>query len=75
MTGSSVLSGKSTFLLTTFNELTPSFFFRLSEKAHIPTKGSPLSAGYDLYSAADLVSVPQALKDFSGQQFPYDSGG
>ncbi|KAG6828683.1 hypothetical protein H0H93_014794 [Arthromyces matolae] len=28
---------------------------RLSEKARIPTRGSPLSAGYDLYSAEDKI--------------------
>jgi dUTPase len=32
-------------------------FVKISDKAHIPTKGSPLAAGYDLYSAADIVSV------------------
>lgn len=31
---------------------------KLSEKARIPTQGSPHSAGYDLYSAADLIIPP-----------------
>ena len=29
-------------------------FKKLSEAAILPTKGSPLAAGYDLYSAKDL---------------------
>jgi len=33
---------------------------RLTKKAHIPTKGSPFSAGYDLYSAADIVVKPRS---------------
>ncbi|KAL1919456.1 uncharacterized protein VTP21DRAFT_2149 [Calcarisporiella thermophila] len=28
---------------------------RLSDKAKLPTRGSPFSAGYDLYSAADIT--------------------
>ena len=32
-------------------------FVKMSEKAHAPTKGSPLAAGYDLYSAIDKVCV------------------
>ncbi|XP_059094621.1 uncharacterized protein LOC131889514 [Tigriopus californicus] len=28
---------------------------KLSDKARIPTQGSPRSAGYDLYSASDIV--------------------
>ncbi len=31
-------------------------FVKISDKAQAPSKGSPLAAGYDLYSAADLVS-------------------
>ncbi len=31
---------------------------RLSDKAHLPTKGSPFSAGMDLYSAVDLIIEP-----------------
>jgi hypothetical protein len=31
-------------------------FVKISDKAQAPTKGSPLAAGYDLYSAADVVS-------------------
>jgi dUTP pyrophosphatase len=30
-------------------------FKRLTENATIPTKGSPLAAGYDLYSASNLI--------------------
>ena len=30
-------------------------FIRTSDKARIPTKGSELAAGYDLYSAADVI--------------------
>jgi hypothetical protein len=33
-------------------------FVKISDKAHAPTKGSPLAAGYDLYSATDIVSLP-----------------
>ncbi|KAI8149160.1 dUTPase-like protein [Fennellomyces sp. T-0311] len=32
---------------------------RLSENAIIPTRGSPLAAGYDLYSSADTVIPAQ----------------
>jgi dUTP pyrophosphatase len=32
-------------------------FKKLTDKAILPTKGSPLAAGYDLYSAVD-ISVP-----------------
>ena len=31
---------------------------RLSEKARIPTKGTPLSSGYDLYAATDMIVEP-----------------
>ena len=31
-------------------------FVKISDKAQTPSKGSPLAAGYDLYSAADIVS-------------------
>lgn len=31
-------------------------FVKISDKAQTPSKGSPLAAGYDLYSAADVVS-------------------
>ena len=34
-------------------------FVKISDKAHAPTKGSPLAAGYDLYSAADLTVEPR----------------
>lgn len=30
-------------------------FVKISDKAQTPSKGSPLAAGYDLYSAADVV--------------------
>ena len=30
-------------------------FVKISDKAQAPSKGSPLAAGYDLYSAADIV--------------------
>jgi hypothetical protein len=30
-------------------------FVKISDKATAPSKGSPLAAGYDLYSAADIV--------------------
>ena len=30
-------------------------FMRTSSAARIPTKGSPLAAGYDLYSSADVI--------------------
>ncbi len=33
-------------------------FVRMSEKACIPTKGSRLAAGYDLYSAVDTIIEP-----------------
>lgn len=33
-------------------------FIKLSEKAHTPTKGSLLAAGFDLYSAVDTVIEP-----------------
>ncbi|XP_040580672.1 uncharacterized protein dUTPase [Lepeophtheirus salmonis] len=32
---------------------------KLSENATLPSRGSPLSAGYDLYSAVDLEIEPQ----------------
>ncbi|KAI8377743.1 dUTPase-like protein [Radiomyces spectabilis] len=39
---------------------TPSLLVkRLSEKAKLPTRGSPASAGYDLYSAEDKVIPAQ----------------
>lgn len=34
---------------------------RLSDKATLPTRGSPLSAGYDLYAAEETV-VPKRGK-------------
>jgi dUTP pyrophosphatase len=33
-------------------------FVKISERAHAPTKGSPLAAGYDLYSAIDTCIEP-----------------
>jgi dUTP pyrophosphatase len=36
-------------------------FKKLTDKARLPTKGSPAAAGYDLYSAADMV-VPSRGK-------------
>jgi dUTP pyrophosphatase len=33
-------------------------FVRTSSKASIPTKGSPLAAGYDLYSSVDTTIEP-----------------
>ena len=36
-------------------------FVRISSKAHAPTKGSPLAAGYDLYSAVDVVSLASII--------------
>ena len=32
-------------------------FVKISDKARVPTKGSPLAAGFDLYSASD-ITVP-----------------
>lgn len=34
-------------------------FVKISSKAYAPTKGSPLAAGYDLYSAADVTIEPR----------------
>lgn len=34
-------------------------FVKMSERAHAPTKGSPLAAGYDLYSAIDTTIEPR----------------
>ena len=39
-------------------------FLKISSKAQAPTKGSPLAAGYDLYSATDVVSIPQRFKHY-----------
>jgi dUTP pyrophosphatase len=30
-------------------------FVKISDKARVPTKGSPLAAGFDLYSASDIT--------------------
>ena len=42
-------------LLTVKNELK---FMKLSEKAKTPTKGTPFSAGFDLYSAENITISP-----------------
>ena len=34
-------------------------FVRVSNKARIPTRGTPRSAGYDLYSAVNITLVPK----------------
>ncbi|KAF8508672.1 dUTPase-like protein [Hysterangium stoloniferum] len=46
------MSSETTLVATPVSNL---LIKRLSEKARIPTRGSPLSAGYDLYSAEDKV--------------------
>ena len=49
-------TGEVTYSVTTSTS-GPAFlkFVKISDKAQAPSKGSPLAAGYDLYSAADIV--------------------
>jgi hypothetical protein len=48
-------STAASVLANQFNPAQPLLVKKLSEFAQLPTKGSPLAAGYDLYAAKEMV--------------------
>ena len=48
-------STAASVLANQFNPAQPLLVKKLSEFAQLPTKGSPLAAGYDLYAAKEMI--------------------